>query len=42
MDIAIIYSSITGNTKNIVEEIRNNLQNENMVYFGKVTESIPK
>lgn len=42
MDIAIIYSSVTGNTKNIAEEIRKNLQNENMVYFGKVTESIPK
>lgn len=42
MNIAIIYSSITGNTKNIAEEIRKNLQKENIVYFEKVTESIPK
>ena len=42
MNIAIIYSSNTGNTKTIAEEIRKNLKNENIVYFGKATEPIPK
>ena len=42
MDIAIIYSSITGNTKTVAEEIRNSLKDENIVYFGKVAEVIPK
>lgn len=42
MNIAIIYSSITGNTKTIAEEIRKNLTYENIVYFGKVTELMPK
>lgn len=41
MDIAIIYSSNTGNTKIIAEAINEELQNENIVYFGNATEEIP-
>ena len=32
MNIAIIYSSITGNTKIIAETIKESLQKENIVY----------
>lgn len=42
MNIAIIYSSNTGNTKTVAETIKMNLKNENIVYFGKVTEEIPE
>ncbi len=42
MDIAIIYSSKTGNTKIIAEAIKEQLQNENVVYFGNATEELPK
>lgn len=41
MDIAIIYSSNTGNTKNVAETIKKELVSENLVYFGKVTKEIP-
>lgn len=42
MDIAIIYSSNTGNTKKVAETMQKELVNENLVYFGKVTESMPE
>ena len=42
MDIAIIYSSNTGNTKKVAATIQKELENENVVYFGKVTENIPE
>lgn len=42
MDIAIIYSSKTGNTKTIAKAIKEQLQNKNIVYFGNVTEELPK
>lgn len=41
MDIAIIYSSNTGNTKTIAKTIKKELKNENVVYFGKTTKEIP-
>ena len=41
MDIAIIYSSNTGNTKLVAEAIKEQLENENIVYFGKVPDNIP-
>lgn len=41
MNIAIIYSSITGNTKLVAETIKEELKNENIVYFGKTIEEIP-
>ena len=39
MKIAIIYSSITGNTKLLAETIKNELK-ENTVYFGKPNDDI--
>lgn len=42
MNIAIIYSSRTGNTKIIAEAIKEALQNENIVYFGNPTEDLPE
>lgn len=42
MNIVIIYSSNTGNTKTVAETIKMNLKNESIVYFGKVTEEIPE
>lgn len=42
MKIAIIYSSNTGNTKTIAEAIKKELEKENIVCFGKVTEEIPE
>ena len=42
MDIAIIYSSETGNTKMIAEAIKEELPKENIVYFGNATEEIPQ
>ena len=42
MNIAIIYSSITGNTKIIAETIKESLQKENIVYFGNPTEDLPE
>lgn len=42
MDIAIIYSSNTGNTKKVAETMQKEFVNENLVYFGKVTESMPE
>ena len=42
MRIAIIYSSKTGNTKMIAEWIKENLQKEDIVYFGNPTEELPK
>ena len=41
MRIAIIYSSKTGNTKMIAEWIKENLQKEDIVYFGNPTEELP-
>lgn len=41
MDIGIVYSSNTGNTKMIAETIKEELKNENIVYFGKVTDQLP-
>lgn len=40
MKIGIIYSSNTGNTKMVAEEIQKELENENIVYFGKATKRI--
>lgn len=42
MNIAIIYSSKTGNTKIIAEAIKEELQNKNIIYFGNVSEELPK
>ena len=42
MNIAIIYSSKTGNTKIIAEAIKEKLQNKNIVYYGNATEELPK
>lgn len=42
MNIAIIYSSITGNTRIIAETIKESLQKENIVYFGNPTEDLPE
>ena len=42
MDIAIIYSSKTGNTKIIAEAIKEKFQNKNIVYFGRAPEKLPK
>ena len=40
MKVAIIYSSITGNTKLLAEAIKNEIKEE-IVYFGKpITEEI--
>lgn len=36
MKIAIVYASITGNTKKIAESIKEELKEENIVYFGPV------
>ena len=41
MNIAIIYSSKTGNTKTIAEAIKEELQDKNIVYFGNATEELP-
>lgn len=42
MNIAIVYSSNTGNTETIAKAIKEELKNENIVYFGKVVEEIPE
>ncbi len=42
MNIAIIYSSRTGNTKTIAESIKEELQNRNIVYFGNATKELPQ
>lgn len=41
MNISIIYSSKTGNTRRIAEAIKEELSTETIVYFGKPTEKIP-
>lgn len=41
MKVAIIYSSITGNTKLLAETIKNTIKDNKIVYFGKVTKDIP-
>lgn len=41
MNIAIIYSSNTGNTKKIAETIKEELKNENIVYFGNAVAEVP-
>lgn len=40
MKIAIVYQSITGNTKMIADTIKKSLENYNVVYFGKPTNNI--
>lgn len=35
MKIAIMYKSVTGNTKKIAEQIKNTLKDEEIVYFGE-------
>ncbi len=40
MSIAIVYSSITGNTKLIAEAIKDALENYNIVYFGMPIDNI--
>lgn len=40
MKIAIIYKSITGNTKNIAEAIKSVIKKEELVYFGEPTDNI--
>lgn len=35
MKIAIMYKSVTGNTKKIAEQIKNTLKDEEVVYFGE-------
>lgn len=40
MKIAIVYSSNTGNTKIIAETIKEELSNEDIVYFGKPENNI--
>ena len=40
MKIAIIYKSVTGNTKKLAEEIKKELSNEEIVYFGEPKESV--
>lgn len=42
MNIAIIYSSKTGNTKRIADAIKEIVPNENLVYFGAVTKELPR
>ena len=37
MKIAIIYASVTGNTKMVAESIKESLKKENIIYFGPVT-----
>lgn len=41
MNIAIIYSSNTGNTQILAETIKKELKDENIVYFGKTIKEIP-
>ena len=40
MKIAIIYDSITGNTKKIAEEIKKEINESNLVYFGEPEKEI--
>ena len=40
MKIAIIYDSITGNTKKIAEEIKKEIDESNLVYFGEAEKEI--
>lgn len=42
MNIAIIYSSKTGNTQIIAESIKEELENQNIVYFGNATKELPQ
>ena len=42
MNIAIIYSSRTGNTRIIAETIKKTKKKENIVYFGNPTEDLPE
>ncbi len=41
MKISIVYSSNTGNTKQLAEAIKEEIKNENIIYFGNVNEKIP-
>lgn len=40
MDIAIVYKSITGNTKIIAEAIKESIEDNNIVYFGEPKKDI--
>lgn len=40
MDIAIVYKSITGNTKIIAEAIKESIEDNNIVYFGEAKKDI--
>lgn len=40
MKIAIVYKSLTGNTKIIAEAIKEELKNEEVVYFGEPQDNI--
>ena len=40
MKIAIIYDSITGNTKKIAEEIKKEIDKSNLIYFGEPEKEI--
>ena len=40
MKIAIIYDSVTGNTKKIAEAIRSVVKEDDLVYFGSVDEGV--
>lgn len=42
MKIAIVYSSITGNTKLLAENIKDSLTNKDIIYCDKVKENIPE
>lgn len=41
MKISIVYSSNTGNTKQLAKAIKEEIKNENIIYFGNVNEKIP-
>lgn len=42
MKVAIIYSSKTGNTEKIAQEIKKQIPKEDLVFFGKPTEIVPQ
>lgn len=41
MNIAIVYSSVTGNTEILAEAVKEELKDEKIIYFGKPPEDIP-
>lgn len=40
MRIAIIYDSLSGNTKKIAEAIKEKINNKDLIYFGEISENI--